>query len=96
MGFSFKLENNLDEKVYYNLFFVSPYGPLPIMGGELEAKESNGSEIGWGEGHYYIIWSGFGFDWSSRKDMEIDDSVGETSVVEISLNYVPIEVFIER
>ena len=95
-GFNFKLENNTDKRVHYNLVWITPRVHLSIMGGELDGMESVTGQAGWDAGHYYIYWSDPKSEWFSRRDLTIDETVTEDCTVEISFNYVPIEITVEK
>lgn len=94
-GFSFKITNNLDDMMHYLLFYITPQGPFNIFGGEIAGKsEWKSAGDGWGAGYYYVVWADPMSEWSSRRDFEVDESVKRESTVEVSLNYVPIEVYL--
>lgn len=97
--FAFKVQNNLDERAYYLLFWVDHsveqiIGPMRVAGGEVDSKSSMKIRHYNQPGHYIFWW------WNKDKSLEFERRVevvpGVVSDVVFELNYPEIEIEVSQ
>jgi hypothetical protein len=99
MAFTFQIENNLDEKVFYSLFQqdhqVKEYpGPMLRAGGEVGAGETVDVATNCRPGVYFLYWRNNDNTVCQQKEIEVDSSVKDSTIVAVELNPVFLEIVI--
>jgi hypothetical protein len=99
MSFTFQVENNLDEKVFYHLYqrdhpFKDYPGPWVRAGGEVGAGEAVDMAHNCAPGVYFLFWRNNDNTVCKQKEIEVDDSIKDSSTVRVELNPVFLEIVI--
>lgn len=99
LAFTFQIENNLGEKVFYHLFQrdhqVKEYsGPMQGASGEVGAGETVDVAKNCRAGVYFLFWRNDDNTVCKQKEIEVDTSVKDSSIVTVELNPIFLEIVI--
>jgi hypothetical protein len=93
-AFTFKIQNNLDQHVYYALYQDIRGQLFNMAGGELDGGAINAIRYDHNPGKYHIVWTDPAGDWDSRAVFEIPADTTNKDVATVSIEFVPLKITI--